>query len=1076
MNASFHSQRDQRIFLFKLAASGHREQLVLDSGFRCHLSSYVRTTASTPSAFVTRLRKFLRTRRVTKVAQVGTDRILELEFSDGQYHLFLEFYAGGNIVLTDQELNILALQRNVNEGAPHEQIRAGLQYNLSKRQNVGGIPPMTKERIRDGLQSFTERNAMGQQNTNKKLKKKPGDTLRKALAGFLNEYPPMLLDHALRTVKFNINLQPEDVVAQEDLLTALMSAMDVAQKLMDEIISKDIVNGYIFGKPVANSSPPDNDEAATTTGQQTSPGIMYEDFHPFKPKHLDEDPVLSTLEFQGYNRTVDEFFSSIEGQKMDSRLAEKEANAKRKIEHARQDQEKRVDGLQQVQQMNVRRAQAIEANLERVREATAAVNGLIAQGMDWDEVSKLVELEQKRHNPVADVIKLPLKLHENTVTLKLAEWGAEDDDEEMDSTDSEPSQSETEDEPAKHSTKVAKDSEQLSDKRLTVDIDLGLSAWSNARDYYDQKRSAAVKEAKTVQASARALKSTQRRVEADLKKALKQEKQALRPVRQPFWFEKFTYFMSSDGYLVLGARDAQQSDILYNKHLKKGDLWVHADLEGAMPCIIKNREVDAPIPPSTLSQAGNLCVATSTAWDSKAVMSAWWVTHDKVAKKARTGDYLQPGKFETQDEKNHLPPAQLLLGFAVLFQISGASKANHTKHRVQETNNVEDSMPEDATEDTKESGNLDKDDITTGNDEISEADEGNEDHELGEDGTHSSEYEDERESVEMEDANTPRYSNPLQMNDENSVGKDSATSHRESLLSKHTNVEQHDEAEPLSNRIEGESETPAEEATRSDSHSNAEAESRDNDQDSIDSSNVASLPNAMSRTPIPVRGKKGKMKKIAQKYADQDEEDRNMAMLALGSAAGQQRQKEEAEAKTKREQEAAAQRQRRHEQHQKALERQAQRERVNGEDEDEDEENSTNVDLDTLVGMPLPGDEILEAVPICAPWGALGRYKYKVKLQPGSEKKGKAVRSILSKWTADAANKRNVDEKSEDTERCWPKEVELIKSWKEAEIFGVVPVGKVRVMMPGALAGSGKKGASKQKQKKPSGKGSKKQR
>jgi predicted ribosome quality control (RQC) complex YloA/Tae2 family protein len=97
------------------------------------------------------LRKFLRTRRVTAVSQVGTDRIIEITFSDGQYRLFLEFYAGGNIVLTDGELSILGLLRNVSEGAEHEQYRLGLKYDLEQRQNFGGVPELTKERLREGL-------------------------------------------------------------------------------------------------------------------------------------------------------------------------------------------------------------------------------------------------------------------------------------------------------------------------------------------------------------------------------------------------------------------------------------------------------------------------------------------------------------------------------------------------------------------------------------------------------------------------------------------------------------------------------------------------------------------------------------------------------------------------------------------------------------------------------------------------------------------------------------------------------------------------------------------------------------
>ena len=82
-----------KIFLFKFAKPENKKQLIIDTGFRCHLTDFDRTTAAYPSAFVTRLRKFLKTRRVTSVTQIGTDRIIEFQFSDGLYRLYLEFFA-----------------------------------------------------------------------------------------------------------------------------------------------------------------------------------------------------------------------------------------------------------------------------------------------------------------------------------------------------------------------------------------------------------------------------------------------------------------------------------------------------------------------------------------------------------------------------------------------------------------------------------------------------------------------------------------------------------------------------------------------------------------------------------------------------------------------------------------------------------------------------------------------------------------------------------------------------------------------------------------------------------------------
>lgn len=50
--------------------------------------------------------------------------------------------------------------------------------------------------------------------------------------------------------------------------------------------------------------------------------------------------------------------------------------------------------------------------------------------------------------------------------------------------------------------------------------------------------------------------------------------------------------------------------------------------------------------------------------------------------------------------------------------------------------------------------------------------------------------------------------------------------------------------------------------------------------------------------------------------------------------------------------------------------------------------------LDSLTGAPRPDDVLLFAVPVCAPYSALQGYKYKLKLTPGTQRKGKAARQV----------------------------------------------------------------------------------
>lgn len=971
---------------------------------------------------------------MTSIAQVGTDRILEFQFSEGLFRLFFEFYAGGNIVLTDNELKVLAVLRVVSEGAEYEHVSLGSTYNLSERQNYNGVPPLTGDRVKEGLQKFIDRQASGDQTQIRKAKKKQADNLRKALAGSISEFPPLLLEHALTVTGFDASLQPQEVLNDEGLIEKTLVALREADRVVKELMSAEVPKGYILAKENAPQTSETTAIAASKEGK-TSSNLLYNDFHPFKPKQFENDESVKFLEFHGFNRTVDEFFSAIEGQKLESRLHEREEAARKKIENAKQDQANRIGGLQEVQTINTRKAQAIEANLERVEEATNAINSLIAQGMDWVEIDRLIELEQTRHNPVAEIIKLPLKLNENTATLLLGEWESDvDNDEEGEVvTDSEPSDSENEMEENKKKLSGKKQGPaKPQDKRLTVDIDLALSGWSNAREYYDQKKNAAAKEEKTSQSATKALKSAQQKIEADLKKGLKQEKQLLRPVRRQHWFEKFIFFISSDGYLVIAGKDAQQSEIIYKRYLKKGDVYVHADLNGAAVVVIKNNlGSDAPIPPSTLSQAGNMSVATSSAWDSKAVMSAWWVSADQVSKMAH-GEYLTAGNFNIAGKKNFLPPAQLLLGFAVMFQVSEESKARHTRHRVpasQDTKSVieADSRLDDVVDDTKENG--------TSNDRQDE------------DGASEHDVSDTASETNDEEALT-QYANPLQnkgaLIDEDEADSDAGETHVSEDEST-ANDSQAEEAQP----------TQPDEAI---------PEVSSNEKTNATKGNPSSTPSQpKSKTQMPVRGKRGQKKKLAAKYADQDEEDRDLAMQLLGSRVGQEKAAAEAAEKKAREAAAEADRQRRREQHLKQQQvgkkaeeaRLREQEGAQGLEDDEDEEAAAALaDLDAFVGTPMVGDEILEAIPVCAPWSALGRYKYKAKLQPGSTKKGKAVREILGRWTTAASDKRALDESSQDTERIWPREAELIKAWKDTEVFGVLPVGKVRVLMGGGASGA----------------------
>lgn len=58
--------------------------------------------------------------------------------------------------------------------------------------------------------------------------------------------------------------------------------------------------------------------------------------------------------------------------------------------------------------------------------------------------------------------------------------------------------------------------------------------------------------------------------------------------RKVFWFEKFIWFITSENYLVIGGRNAQQNEALVKRYMDKTDLFMHSELHGAAVVILKN--------------------------------------------------------------------------------------------------------------------------------------------------------------------------------------------------------------------------------------------------------------------------------------------------------------------------------------------------------------------------------------------------------------------------------------------------------------------------------------------------------
>ena len=118
----------EQVVLRLRAKSGGNTDLVLIRGKRIYTSQRDRPMPQYPAPFAMVLRKVLTNARLKAVEQVGFDRVLRFVFenSHGAFHLYVEVFRDGNIILTDGEDMII--QPLTHATYADRTLKKGVQY------------------------------------------------------------------------------------------------------------------------------------------------------------------------------------------------------------------------------------------------------------------------------------------------------------------------------------------------------------------------------------------------------------------------------------------------------------------------------------------------------------------------------------------------------------------------------------------------------------------------------------------------------------------------------------------------------------------------------------------------------------------------------------------------------------------------------------------------------------------------------------------------------------------------------------------------------------------------------------
>src|SRR5215210_5274691 len=138
------------------------------------------------------------------------------------------------------------------------------------------------------------------------------------------------------------------------------------------------------------------------------------------------------------------------------------------------------------------------------------------------------------------------------------------------------------------------------------------------------------------------------------------------------WYERYRWFITTDGLLVIGGRDASSNSALIRKHLTEHDIVFHAEVHGSPFFIIKNAAASFAATQegtinSSLHQVAQATISFSRAWkDGLSSADAYWVMPEQVKKGAPTGQFLPKGSFVIEGKRNYLKGVELRLAIGII--------------------------------------------------------------------------------------------------------------------------------------------------------------------------------------------------------------------------------------------------------------------------------------------------------------------------------------------------------------------------------------------------------------------------
>ena len=362
------------------------------------------------------------------------------------------------------------------------------------------------------------------------------------------------------------------------------------------------------------------------------------DATPF-PLEEHEREGLDSEAADAFNAALDEYFHRLE-RADDDDSAEEAASSRPDFEAeiAKQkriidQQEGAIEEFEQQADTERRRAELLYANYDLVDEVLSTVRQARDDDVAWDEIRETLAAGADRGIPAAEAV-VDVDGADGTVTVAL------DDTEVTVDVD----------------TGVEKNADRLytEAKRIEEKKAGALAAIENTRKELDAVR----KRRNEWETDDDPDLDTESDVGDDDRDWLSMESIPIRASEE--WYERFRWFHTSDGFLVIGGRNADQNEEIVTKYLDKHDRFLHTQAHGGPVTVVKASgpsEPAAPVefPETTLEEAAQFAVSYSSTWkEGRYAGEAYMVSPDQVSKTPESGEYIEKGSFVIRGDRTYV--------------------------------------------------------------------------------------------------------------------------------------------------------------------------------------------------------------------------------------------------------------------------------------------------------------------------------------------------------------------------------------------------------------------------------------